>query len=82
MEDVPQPADEPYSTGDEVMVYVAEGDPDARHHGKTGIVVDISQDALSTQTERELDSHSYKIEVDSQELDVWFRHRDLVPDAD
>jgi len=81
MEGVPQPAEEPYSPGDEVRVYLSEDDPDLRHHGKAGTVVDALQDNLGTETERELDSLSYRIEVDGRELDIWFRHRDLVPET-
>jgi len=81
MEDVPQPADEPYREGDVVRVYLGPDDTDSRHHGKAGTVVDVLQDNLGSETERELDSLSYRIEVDSRELDIWFRHRDLVPET-
>ena len=81
MEGVPQPADEPYSPGDEVCFYLSEDDPDLRHHGKSGTVVDVLQDNLGTETERELDSLSYQIEVDGRVLNIWFRHRDLVPET-
>jgi hypothetical protein len=40
MEDVPQPATDPYLVGDEVMVYLAEDDPDGHHHhGVEGVVI-------------------------------------------
>lgn len=81
MEDIPQTADEPYSRGDEVRVYLGPDDPDSRHHGKTGTVVDVLEDSLAEETERNLDSYSYRIEVDGRELDVRFRHRDLVPET-
>jgi len=79
MEDIPQPSDEPYSLGNEVKVYLGEDDPDAEHHGTTGMVVDVLEDTLGDETERELDSVSYRIESDGEEIDVWFRHRDLIP---
>ena len=81
MEDIPQPADEPYSPGDEVRIYLSKDDPDSRYHGKTGRVVDVLTDSLSKETERKLDSLSYSIVVNGEELAVWFRHRDLVPNS-
>ena len=79
MEDIPQPTDETYSAGDKVRVYLSPDDSDGEHHGKAGTVVDVLEDSLAEETGRSLDSHSYKIEGDGRELDVWFRHRDLVP---
>ncbi|WP_436932682.1 hypothetical protein [Halosimplex halobium] len=80
MEDVPQPSDSPYEVGDKVRVYLSRDDPDSRHHGETGTVVDVLTDSLSEETDRLLDSYSYRIETDEGEIDVWFRHRDLVPE--
>jgi hypothetical protein len=82
MEDVPQPADEAYSPGDEVRVYLSRDDADDEHHGETGTVVDVLEDDLGAETERELDSYSYKIEVGGEVINTWFRHRDLVPHRD
>jgi len=79
MENIAHPADQPYTEGDRVRVYLAESDTDSQHHGKTGIVTDVLEDTLDQETERELDSYSYRIKVDEEELDIWFRHRDLVP---
>lgn len=79
MEDVPQPASDPYQPGDDVQVYVSETDPDREHHGKEGTITDVLQDTLGDETGRELDSYSYRIETDGEKIDVWFRHRDLVP---
>lgn len=79
MEDIPQPADEPYSEGDEVAVYLDERDPDAQHRGETGVVTEVLEDSLDEETGRGLDAYSYRIEVEGDELDVWFRHMDLVP---
>jgi len=79
MEDVPQPADSPYSLGDDVRAYLSENDPDSQHHGKTGTVVEVLQDDLGAETERELDSFSYRIKTEDGVIDVWFRHSDLVP---
>jgi len=81
MQGVPQPSDEPYQEGDEVQVYLGPNDSDGQHHGKAGAVVDVLQDNLGAETERELDSLSYRIEVDGRELDIWFRHLDLVPET-
>lgn len=81
MEDVPQPSGEPYTPGDEVRVYLDERDADAHHHGTRAVVVDRFEDGLAEETERELDSFSYRLRaLDSGELlKVQFRHRDLVP---
>lgn len=79
MKDVPQPSDSPYSPGDEVQVYLSRDDPDSTHHGKTGTVVEVLEDDLGEETERELDSLSYRIETEDEVIDVWFRHTDLVP---
>jgi len=79
-QDAAQPADEPYQHDDTVRVYLGHNDQDSRHHGKTGTVVEVHEASLDRETERELDSYSYKIKVDGKELDVWFRHHDLVPE--
>jgi hypothetical protein len=79
LEDVPQPASDPYQPGDGVQIYVSETDPDSEHNGKEGTITDVLQDNLGDETGRELDSYSYRIETDGKEIDVWFRHRDLVP---
>lgn len=80
MEDVPQPAGEPYTPGHEVMVYVGEADEDSHHHATRAVVVDRFTDELAEETGRELDSYSYRLRARNGEiLDVEFRHRDLVP---
>ncbi|WP_458209727.1 hypothetical protein [Haladaptatus sp. NG-SE-30] len=79
MEDVPQPSNDPDQSGDDVQVYVSEIDPDREHHGKEGTITDVLQDTLGDETGRKLDSYSYRIETNDEEIDVWFRHRDLVP---
>ena len=73
------PGSDPYQPGDNVQVYVAETDPDSEHHRKEGTITDVLQDTLGDETGRELDSYSYRIETGNEEIDVWFRHRDLVP---
>ncbi|MFH5800438.1 hypothetical protein [Haladaptatus sp. CMAA 1911] len=73
------PASDPYQPGDDVQVYLSKTDPDSEHHGKEGTITDVLQDTLGDETGRELDSYSYRIESDTEEIDVWFRHRDLVP---
>ena len=84
MEDVPQPADEPYSEGDEVRVYVAKDDTEAQFHGIRVIIINRFEDDLHEETGRTLDRYSYRVRPvngDSR-LPVQFRHRDLVPVAD
>lgn len=82
--DVPQPAPEPYSTGDRVRVYVGEEDPDAKFHGTEAVVVERMTDSLSEVTDRKLDKYTYRIRrIDSGEvLPVDFRHSDLIPVTD
>lgn len=82
MRDIPQPADEPYEVGDSVRIYLAPNDVDTVHHGKTGTVVEILQDNLDEKTGRELDSYSYRIEVNNREVSTWFRHGDLTPNQE
>jgi len=77
MEDVPQPATYPYLVGDEVMVYLAEDDPDGHHHGAEGVVAEVLEDSLGTETGRGMDSLSYRIETPDSIIDTWFRHSDL-----
>lgn len=79
MEDIPQPANAPYERGQEVMVYLAPDDEDAKHHGKQGRIVEKTRDTLGEETGRELDSYSYRIETEDGKIGTWFRHRDLVP---
>jgi len=82
MKDVPQPATDPYSVGDEVMVYLAEDDPDGHRHGAEGVVVEVLEDSIGTETGRGMDSLSYQIETLDSIIDTWFRHSDLVPKQD
>ena len=84
MEDVPQPASEPYAVGERVQIYLGPDDPDASHHGTVCAVLDVLVDDLGTETERPMDAYSYTLrDVDTDErLPVPFRHRDLVPVTD
>jgi hypothetical protein len=84
MENIPQPADDPYSSGDRVRVYLSKDDPDAEYHGLVCEVIDVTPDDLDKLSGRELDKHHYKIRrVDTdQVLPVHFRHSDLVPEAE
>ncbi|MXV63505.1 hypothetical protein GS429_15865 [Natronorubrum sp. JWXQ-INN-674] len=84
MEDVPQPAPEPYSIGERVRVYVAEDDPDRRFHGSECVVVDRFEDSLGGETGRALDRYSYRVRPADGDnpLPVGFRHFDLVPIAE
>ncbi|WP_227357311.1 hypothetical protein [Haladaptatus salinisoli] len=79
IEDVPQPASDPYQLGDDVQIYVSETDPDSEYHEKEGTITDVLQDNLEDETGRELDFYSYRIKTNGEEKYVWFRHRDLVP---
>lgn len=79
--EIPQPAAEPYSTGDNVTVYVANQDPDAEFHGTECIVIDRFTDELNSETGRETDQYTYRLETKAtgEMLPVDFRHADLVP---
>jgi len=79
MKDVPQPSPEPYPVGERVQVYLGEEDSEAELHGTVGRITSAVKDDLGAETGRELDAYSYKLAVDGEELDVWFRHFDLVP---
>jgi len=81
MEDVPQPADEPYPEGARVRVYLGENDPDAKYHGRVCVVEERLNDALAKESGRQLDAYLYCVQdADTGEtLGIDFRHRDLVP---
>jgi len=81
MEDIPQPATDPYAPGDRVRVYLAESDTDVTYHGLVCEVIADEPDGLGTETGRPLDSHRYELRrVDTDTtLPVRFRHHDLVP---
>jgi len=68
--------------GDRVEVYLAPDDSDSHHHGTVGKIIDVLEDSLGEETERELDSYSYRIETEEDVINVWFKHRDLVPKKD
>ena len=77
----PQPAAEPYSTGDSVAVYVADEDADAEYHDTECIVIDRFTDELDTETGRATDQYTYRLETEDtgEVLPIDFRHVDLVP---
>jgi hypothetical protein len=80
MEDIPQPASDPYIVGDRVKIYIGFDDPDSRYHGVVCEIVSVLTDDLGTETGRNLDAYSYavqKVEC-GEELPISFRHRDLV----
>lgn len=81
MEDIPQPATEPYESGQEVRVYLGTDDADASYHGTQCIVVDRHEDDLDEETGRPLDRFSYDVRCVKPEKvpPVTFRHSDLVP---
>lgn len=84
MEDIPQPASDPYSVGDRVKIYVGSDDPDSRYHGIVCEIVSILTNDLGAETGRAIDAYSYTVEgIESgEELPISFRHRDLVPVED
>lgn len=81
MEDIPQPPPKPYNPGDYVRVCLDPDDPDSKHHGVDGVVVERSEDSMHRETGRDLDKYSYTIrQVGEKDLfGVEFRHFDLVP---
>lgn len=80
MEDVPQPADEPYEPGDKVRIYLSPNDPDSHHHGQVCKVKERLEDNLDEETGRELDKYIYRLVTGSDnELPITPRHQDLVP---
>jgi hypothetical protein len=84
MQDIPQPADDPYSPGDRVKIYIGPEDPDSQYHGLVCEILEVLKDDLDTETGRDLDAYSYRVRNDESntELPISFRHRDLVPVAD
>jgi hypothetical protein len=78
---VPQPAVEMYSVGDQVQVYVGPDDADAQYHGVVYEITTVFADSLDVETGRSTDSYSYTLRdvATAEELPVMFRHRDLVP---
>jgi len=84
MEDIPQPATDPYVPGDHVRVYLGESDSDVKYHGLVCEVITDVPDDLGTETGRPLDSHRYELRrVDTDTtLPVRFRHHNLVPAAE
>ena len=81
MENIPQPADTPYTEGDTVRIYLGEDDEDARFHGLVCRVMKNVSDDLGEESGRALDSCQYDLRrVDTKELlPISFRHFDLVP---
>lgn len=81
MEDVPQPSSTRYEVGNHVQIYIGEDGPDVRWHRIRCRVVDVLEDDLAFETDRELDGILYCVESleDGEELPVDFRHGDHVP---
>jgi len=84
MEDIPQPATDPYVPGDHVRVSLSKSDSDVKYHGLVCEVITDTPDDLGTETGRPLDSHRYELRrVDTETtLPVRFRHHNLVPAAE
>lgn len=80
MADVPQPSPEPYEPGDEVRVYVSEGDSDDRVQGLVCTVIERLEEEPNTEIEDDLDRYSYRVEDSDtgEELSTVFDHSDLV----
>jgi len=84
MEDIPQPATDPYAPGHHVRLYLSEPGTEVKYHGLIcGVITDVPDD-LGTETGRPLDSHRYELRrVDTETtLPVRFRHHNLVPAAE
>lgn len=84
MEDIPQPASDPYSIGDRVVIYLAPDDDDVRFHGAVCEILEVHCDDLDAETGRTTDAYSYDLRAKqtNEELPISFRHRDLVPTND
>lgn len=80
MADVPQPSPEPYEPGDEVRVYVSEGDVDDQNQGRVCTVIERFEEDPTAETEDDLDRYTYRLEdTDTgEELSPKFNHPDLV----
>ena len=81
MEDVPQPAPEPYSPGNQVRIYLDPADPAAHTHDTVCEITDVLTDDLDTETGRSADAYSYRFRdlKTDEKLPLAFRHQDLVP---
>jgi len=81
VENIPQPADEPYSPGDKVRIYLSDDDLDAQYHGLVCEVIEDNPDDLDDLSGRDLDKHHYQLRrLDTTEiLPIHLRHVDLVP---
>lgn len=84
MERIPQPADTPYTPGDNVTIHLADDDMDVEYHGVKCEVVNVTTDELATVSGRALDSYWYTVKRVSggEEISLRFRHFDLVPTAE
>lgn len=82
MADVPQPAPEPYVPGDEVRVYVSEGDADDDVQGLVCTVIErLEEDSDPAGESRDdVERYSYRVEDSDtgEELPTTFDHSDLV----
>ena len=84
MEDIRQPAPEPYSAGDQVRIYLDPADPDAHTHGTVCEITDVVKDDLDTETGRPTDAYSYQLRdlKTDEKLPLAVRHQNLVPVED
>ncbi len=84
MDNIPQPANDSYSVGDRVQIYIGSDDPDSRYHGVVCEIVEVLTDDLGTETDRTTDGYSYILQdlETGEDLPISFRHHDLVPVED
>lgn len=80
MAHVPQPSPEPYESGDEVRIYVSEGDIDDQFQGLDCTVLERLEEDPNTESGGDLDRYSYRVEnADTgEELPTVFDHSDLI----
>jgi len=52
MEDIPQPASNPYEVGDRVKIYLSSEDPDSQYHDAVCEIIRVLTDGLGTETGR------------------------------
>lgn len=82
MEDVLYSVTDPYSVGNEIMVSLAEDDPNGHHHRTEGFVAEVLENSLGTDAGHGRGSLSYQIKIPDGIISIWLRHSDLVPHED
>lgn len=65
--------------GGQVKIIIDKVDPDNRHHGMEGKIVDISFDDADSVTGDPEDNFMYKVKLENGETpDIHFRRNDLI----